>query len=30
MPNTETDGLPDIYTWNEGTQSWDKAEGVVE
>jgi hypothetical protein len=24
MPITETDGLPDIYTWNEGTQSWDK------
>ena len=23
-PITETDGLPDIYTWNEGTKSWDK------
>ena len=24
MPSTETGGVPDHYTWNEGTQSWDK------
>jgi len=29
MPNTETDGVPDQYTWNEGTQSWDKVEIVA-
>jgi hypothetical protein len=23
-PETETDGVADIYQWNEGTQSWDK------
>ena len=24
MPNTETDGKKDQYSWNESTQSWDK------
>jgi len=26
MPDTETNGLKDMYTWNESTQSWDKVE----
>tara|TARA_R110002020_G_scaffold469249_1_gene694109 strand:- start:150 stop:566 length:417 start_codon:yes stop_codon:yes gene_type:complete len=25
MPNTETDGTPDLYNWNESTKAWDKA-----
>ena len=24
MPNTETNGVKDQYSWNESTQSWDK------
>jgi len=24
MPNTETDGKPDAYNWNESTKAWDK------
>ena len=24
MPNTETNGIKDSYSWNESTQSWDK------
>tara|TARA_R100001132_G_C3244102_1_gene73735 strand:+ start:97 stop:513 length:417 start_codon:yes stop_codon:yes gene_type:complete len=24
QPNTETDGRPDVYLWNESTQAWDK------
>ena len=23
-PSTQTNGVDDLYHWNEGTQSWDK------